>query len=46
VTDVHRTLLKGGVFLYSLTESNPDGKLGLLYEANQIAFLAEQVEAW
>jgi fructose-1,6-bisphosphatase I len=43
VTDFHRTWLKGGVFLYSPTESNPDGKLGLLYEANQIAFLAEQV---
>ena len=46
VTDFHRTWLKGGVFLYSPTESNPDGKLGLLYEANQIAFLAEQVGAW
>lgn len=42
VADFHRTLLKGGVFLYPPTESNPDGKLRLLYEANPIAFLAEQ----
>jgi fructose-1,6-bisphosphatase I len=34
VTDFYRTLLKGGVFLYSQTRSNPDGKLELLYEAN------------
>ena len=42
VADFHRTLLKGGVFLYPPTESHPDGKLRLLYEANPIAFLAEQ----
>ncbi|PHR88347.1 MAG: class 1 fructose-bisphosphatase [Blastopirellula sp.] len=42
VADFHRTLLKGGVFLYPPTESNPDGKLRLLYEANPVAFLAEQ----
>ncbi|MCA8996814.1 MAG: class 1 fructose-bisphosphatase [Planctomycetaceae bacterium] len=42
VADVHRTLLKGGVFLYPETKSNPDGKLRLLYEANPIAFLVEQ----
>jgi len=42
VADVHRTLLKGGVFLYPPTQSNPQGKLRLLYEANPIAFLAEQ----
>ena len=42
VADFHRTLLKGGVFLYPPTESNPEGKLRLLYEANPIAFLAEQ----
>ena len=41
VADFHRTLLKGGVFLYPPTEKNPDGKLRLLYEANPIAFLAE-----
>ncbi|MBT6154322.1 MAG: class 1 fructose-bisphosphatase [Planctomycetaceae bacterium] len=42
VADFHRTLLKGGVFLYPPTDSNPDGKLRLLYEANPVAFLAEQ----
>lgn len=42
VADFHRTLLKGGVFLYPPTDSNPEGKLRLLYEANPVAFLAEQ----
>lgn len=41
VADFHRTLLKGGVFLYPPTTENPAGKLRLLYEANPIAFLAE-----
>ena len=41
VADFHRTLLKGGMFLYPPTESNPEGKLRLLYEANPVAFLAE-----
>jgi fructose-1,6-bisphosphatase I len=42
VADFHRTLLKGGVFLYPPTKSHPNGKLRLMYEANPIAFLAEQ----
>jgi fructose-1,6-bisphosphatase I len=42
VADFHRTLLKGGVFLYPPTESHPEGKLRLLYEANPLAFIAEQ----
>jgi fructose-1,6-bisphosphatase I len=42
VADFHRTLLKGGVFLYPPTRQFPAGKLRLLYEANPIAFLAEQ----
>ena len=42
VADFHRTLLKGGVFLYPPTADHPDGKLRLLYEANPVAFLAEQ----
>ncbi|MEZ5357056.1 MAG: hypothetical protein R2762_30820, partial [Bryobacteraceae bacterium] len=42
VADFHRTLLKGGVFLYPPTASHPGGKLRLLYEANPLAFLAEQ----
>jgi fructose-1,6-bisphosphatase I len=42
VSDIHRTLLKGGVFLYPPTHDHPEGKLRLLYEANPIAFLVEQ----
>jgi fructose-1,6-bisphosphatase I len=42
VADFHRTLLKGGVFLYPPTEKAPGGKLRLMYEANPLAFLAEQ----
>ncbi len=42
VADFHRTLLKGGVFLYPPTKAHPQGKLRLLYEANPIALLAEQ----
>jgi fructose-1,6-bisphosphatase I len=42
VADFHRTLLKGGIFLYPPTRQYPQGKLRLLYEANPIAFLAEQ----
>jgi fructose-1,6-bisphosphatase I len=42
VADFHRTLLKGGVFLYPPTAQHAGGKLRLLYEANPIAFLAEQ----
>jgi fructose-1,6-bisphosphatase I len=42
VADFHRTLLKGGVFLYPPTRQHAGGKLRLMYEANPIAFLAEQ----
>ena len=42
VADFHRTLLRGGVFLYPPTDKNPKGKLRLLYEANPVAFIAEQ----
>lgn len=42
VADFHRTLLRGGVFLYPPTDTNRQGKLRLLYEANPVAFLAEQ----
>jgi fructose-1,6-bisphosphatase I len=42
VSDFHRTLLKGGVFLYPPTKNNPKGKLRLMYEANPLAFIAEQ----
>jgi fructose-1,6-bisphosphatase I len=42
VADFHRTLLRGGIFLYPQTARYPQGKLRLLYEANPIALLAEQ----
>ena len=42
VADVHRTLLKGGLFLYPPTKSHPDGKLRLMYEANPMSMIIEQ----
>jgi hypothetical protein len=42
VADVHRILLKGGVFLYPPTQKAPAGKLRLMYEANPMAMLIEQ----
>jgi len=42
VGDVHRILLKGGVFLYPPTKKAPDGKLRLMYEANPMAMIIEQ----
>jgi fructose-1,6-bisphosphatase I len=42
VADFHRNLLKGGIYLYPATVKNPSGKLRLLYEANALAFIAEQ----
>jgi fructose-1,6-bisphosphatase I len=42
VADFHRTLLKGGVYVYPPTENHPNGKLRLLYEARPLAFIAEQ----
>ena len=42
VADFHRTVLKGGIFLYPPTSSYHEGKLRLLYEANPIAMIAEQ----
>jgi len=42
VSDFHRNLLKGGVFLYPENEKMPRGKLRLVYECNPIAFIAIQ----
>ena len=42
VADVHRILLKGGVFMYPPTAKAPKGKLRLMYEANPMAMLIEQ----
>lgn len=42
VSDFHRNLLKGGIFIYPATEKSPNGKLRLLYENNPMSFLIEQ----
>ena len=42
VADFHRTLLKGGIFMYPAEVSKPGGKLRLLYEAAPLAMLCEQ----
>lgn len=42
VADIHRNLLKGGVFLYPQTALHPNGKLRLAYECNPLAFIIEQ----
>jgi fructose-1,6-bisphosphatase I len=41
VADVHRNLIKGGIFMYPLTKDKPKGKLRLLYECNPFAFIVE-----
>jgi fructose-1,6-bisphosphatase I len=42
VSDFHRNMLKGGIYIYPSGTSNPNGKLRLLYECNPLAFMAEQ----
>jgi len=42
VSDFHRNLLGGGIYMYPATTDYPDGKLRLMYEANPMAFLVEQ----
>ena len=42
VSDFHRNLIKGGIYLYPPSTKNPQGKLRLLYECNPMAFIAEQ----
>lgn len=42
VADVHRNLIKGGIFMYPATTDKPNGKLRLLYECNPFAFIAEK----
>ena len=41
VADLHRNLIKGGIFMYPATYQNPDGKLRLMYECNPFAFIIE-----
>jgi len=42
VSDFHRNMIKGGIYIYPTSTKAPQGKLRLLYECNPIAFLAEQ----
>ena len=41
VSDVHRNLIKGGIFMYPGTTDKPNGKLRLMYECNPFAFIVE-----
>jgi fructose-1,6-bisphosphatase I len=41
VSDVHRNLIKGGIFMYPNTTDKPGGKLRLMYECNPFAFILE-----
>lgn len=42
VSDFHRNMLKGGIYMYPSYANAPNGKLRLLYECNPMAYLAEQ----
>lgn len=42
VSDIHRIMIQGGIFLYPHTRKYPKGKLRLLYECNPMAFIVEQ----
>lgn len=41
VSDVHRNLIKGGIFMYPALKDKPKGKLRLMYECNPFAFILE-----
>lgn len=41
VADIHRNLIKGGIFMYPATIEKPIGKLRLMYECNPFAFIIE-----
>ena len=42
VADFHRTLLRGGIFMYPADARNPRGKLRLLYEAAPLAMICRE----
>lgn len=42
VADFHRSLIKGGIYIYPNTKNDPEGKLRLMYECNPLGFIAEQ----
>ncbi len=42
VSDIHRNMIKGGIYMYPKSSKQADGKLRLLYECNPMAFIIEQ----
>ena len=42
VADMHRTLIKGGIFMYPADKKNVNGKLRLLYECNPMSYIIEK----
>jgi fructose-1,6-bisphosphatase I len=42
IADVHRSMIKGGIFIYPVTTAAPGGKLRLVYECNPMSFIVEQ----
>jgi fructose-1,6-bisphosphatase I len=42
VSDIHRNMIKGGIYIYPTSAKAPKGKLRLLYEGNPMAFITEQ----
>lgn len=46
VSDFHRNMIKGGIYMYPTSSKAPKGKLRLLYECNPMAFLAEQANGY
>lgn len=41
VADLHRTLIKGGIFIYPADKKNANGKLRLIYECNPMSYIVE-----
>lgn len=42
VSDIHRNMIKGGIYMYPKSSKASNGKLRLLYECNPMAFIIEQ----
>jgi len=42
VSDIHRNMIKGGIYIYPTSSKAPKGKLRLLYECSPMAFIVEQ----
>lgn len=42
VSDIHRNMIKGGIYIYPTSSKAVNGKLRLMYECNPMAFITEQ----